>query len=342
MHPNFLAAHPAFSAPFKLTVCVTNICDLECAHCYSDCTKRPASTELKTDEWLGFVDELIEKKVMSVFFEGGEPLLRPDFMRILERCSPKMMIFVRTFAHHITTDVAAEFRRLRVGVACVDILGGKAETHDRLVGTPGNYDQCIQGIRNLVDANVDVYKLMILNRLNAPELQEYVDRAADLGVEKVGVLRLYPLGRAKRRWSELSLSLEEMMHTLQSVRVPAGLELMHSWHPNDGNSCYQMATVDADGNSIGCPYLREYVNFGNIRETPFWETWNDPLYQELRSGAVDDSCTDCADSQGSKGGCRATAYAFTGKWDAPDPFCVNSNRGVDLRVLPDRLFLPKP
>jgi MoaA/NifB/PqqE/SkfB family radical SAM enzyme len=79
---------------------------------------------------------------------------------------------------------------------------------------------------------------MILTRGNVSELQEYVDLAHSLGATKAAALRLYPLGRAKRRWGELSLSLQEMMEALQSVQVPKGFRFIHSWHPNDGNSCY--------------------------------------------------------------------------------------------------------
>jgi radical SAM protein with 4Fe4S-binding SPASM domain len=114
---------------------------------------------------------------------------------------------------------------------------------------------------------------------------------------------------------------------------------MQSWHPQDGNCCWQSATVDAHGNSIGCPYLREYVNFGNVQRVDFLESWfGDPLYRKLRRGAVDKTCPDCRSSEGSSGGCRSTAYAFHGSWTAPDPFCRALNDGVRIDVLPERLL----
>ena len=62
--------------------------------------------------------------------------------------------------------------------------------------------------------------------------------------------------------------------------------------------------------------------------------------RELRSGNVESSCGSCSASQNSHGGCRSTAYAFHGRWSAPDPFDIELNEGVDLRVLPSR-SLPK-
>jgi radical SAM protein with 4Fe4S-binding SPASM domain len=181
-----------------------------------------------------------------------------------------------------------------------------------------------------------------LTRRNVSQLQEYVDLAHALGAIKAAALRLYPLGRSKRRWHELSLPLHEMMQALQSVKVPEGFRFIHSWHPNDGNSCYQMSCVSPFGKSIGCPYLREYIDLGDVREKSFVDTWHDPLWKELRSGNVSDSCSECHDTQGSVGGCRATAFAFHGRWDAPDPYCAQMNHGIDLQRLPEQLFWKKP
>jgi radical SAM protein with 4Fe4S-binding SPASM domain len=182
--------------------------------------------------------------------------------------------------------------------------------------------------------------VVILNRRNFGELNAYLQLAASLGATRVGVLRLYPLGRAKRRWSELALSLEEQEQAVAGLDPPDGLDVMQSWHPRDRNCCWQAAAVSPFGDSIGCMYLREYVNHGNIRDIPLLDTWHQaPLYRKLREGHVDDSCGDCsASSGGTQGGCRSAAFAFHGRWDAPDPFCRTLNKGVDLRVLPARLL----
>jgi radical SAM protein with 4Fe4S-binding SPASM domain len=101
--------------------------------------------------------------------------------------------------------------------------------------------------------------------------------------------------------------------------------------------------VNAFGDSIGCPYLREYVNHGNVRDVPFMTMWDtNTLYKTLRAGEVDTSCASCDTNDGSRGGCRSTAYAFRGSWTAPDPFCPTLNDGVDLRVLPEWLLQENP
>ena len=113
---------------------------------------------------------------------------------------------------------------------------------------------------------------------------------------------------------------------------------MQSWHPKDGNCCWQNAAVSPTGQSIGCPYLREYVDFGNVTERPFLETWDHPLYRQLRQSDVEETCAECSQTQGTLGGCRSTAYAFHGRFTASDPYCIHNHQGVDLNVLPQWLL----
>jgi radical SAM protein with 4Fe4S-binding SPASM domain len=330
-------AESRFSVPFKLTICVTSRCNLACRHCYTDCGTH-AEPELTSVEWIRFLDELIADGFISIFFEGGEPFIRDDFELIVAHATAKMFVAIRTNATLIDAPRAARLAALHVGRVYVDLLGACASTHDRMTGVAGTFATAIDGIRNLRSHGIRTTVLIILTRENVGELQATLELAHSLGCDEVGVLRLYPLGRAKRNWTALSLSVDEMQAAIDGLRAPSGIVLMQSWHPNDGNCCWQNAAVDPFGRSIGCPYLREYVDYGNVRRDSFRETWNHPLYRTLRSGQVADTCPDCSGTQLTRGGCRSTAYAFHGRWDAPDPFCTHLNRGVDLRVLPERLF----
>jgi radical SAM protein with 4Fe4S-binding SPASM domain len=328
---------PRLDKPFKLTVCITQTCSMRCRLCYADCgsARRP---ELTGEEWKRFIDDLVREGFLHVFFEGGEPFQRPDFEDILAHVGRRLYLAVRTHATLIDGARARRLKALGVGRLYVDLFAALPDVQDELTGEPGSFQAAIAGIRHARSAGLKVTILGILSRRNFAHLQRYLELAAELGCDQVGVLRLYPLGRAKRNWAELSLSLEEMMGALAGLKVPPGVQLMQSWHPRDGNCCWQNAAVSPTGDSIGCPYLREYVNYGNVLETPFLDTWRHPLWTELRANTVEDSCPECSATQGSHGGCRSTAFAFHGRFSAPDPYCIHTNGGVDLRALPQRLL----
>lgn len=330
-----MQAHMA--TPVKLWLQITETCNQNCIWCYGDCDAQQGPDELSKQEWLDFIDYLVEQNVLQIYIEGGEPFHRPDFLDILRYACPRLLTWVRTNATLITPELARELKEIGVGAIVADLMAAKEETHDYLAGMAGSYRRTVAGIQNVVAAGIPTIMSIVLNRINKDEVQEYVELAKELGVSRVGLLRLYPIGRSRARWDELSLSLEEMMSVIHGIDVPEGVHLMQSWHPQDGNCCWENAGVTAFGRSVGCPYLRELVDYGNIRETSFLDTWRHPLYEQLRSGHVDSHCEGCHTNEGTKGGCRASAYMFTGRWDAPDPYCTETNKGVDLRVLPSWL-----
>jgi radical SAM protein with 4Fe4S-binding SPASM domain len=335
--------NPKLERPPKVTFSLTETCNLACRHCYADCKKTAKRPELSTVEWLHLIDYLAANGVIQTYIEGGEPLQRPDIFRILRRATAKMMTLLRTNGTLIDARTAHRLKASGVGHVLVDLMGARRETHDWFAGVEGSFALACTGVKHLVAAGIKTDVLTILTKRNAGEIQAILELARSFGAQRVGVLRLYPLGLAKSLWSELALSLDEQMAVIGALAPPDGLAVMQSWHPRDRNCCWQSATVNAFGDSIGCPYLREYVNHGNVRDVPLMEMWdNDPLSKTLRAGKIDTSCTSCNKNDGSEGGCRSTAYAFRGRWDAGDPFCPTLNEGVDLRVLPEWLHQENP
>jgi radical SAM protein with 4Fe4S-binding SPASM domain len=322
--------------PIKATLSVTDRCTLNCAHCYGECSASTVEREMRTEEWKRVIDEAIDSGVVSFLIEGGEPLLRTDILELLQHAQGRAMVWLRTHATTMDGALARDIRAAGVATLCVDIFGGSAATHDDHAGVEGSFNRTLAGIRAARAANLDVLPLLILTRKNRLELQAYIDLAHSLGLKAASILRLYPIGRAAASWSELACSSEEMTEALSGLVAPPGFRIMQSWHPRDANCCWEGAAVMADGRSVGCPYLRSFVNYGNVRDVGFRQTWDDPLYRQLRRGTIDEShCSGCADHEGTAGGCRSTAYAFTGDWNAQDPFCSHANRGVDLRALPE-------
>jgi MoaA/NifB/PqqE/SkfB family radical SAM enzyme len=229
---------PRFVLPPKLTISITETCPLNCRHCYADCNREGAQPELRLEEWIAFVDELVAGGVVQIYFEGGEPFHRPDFVELLEYCGRRVMALVRTHGTGVDHALATRLKRSGIGRIFVDFMGATAATHDEAMGKAGSFAQACEAVRALVAAGIATDVLAILTRQTAPELQGLLELAHGLGAQRVGILRLYPLGRAKRRWSELALSLEEQMQAIAGCRPPEGLGVMQSWHPRDRNCCW--------------------------------------------------------------------------------------------------------
>ncbi len=234
--------------PIKLTISITHECNLDCQPCYADCHSIKTRNELSTSEVMAFIDYLDREGFVQVHYEGGEPFTRPDFMDIVRHTTPRMLTWVRTNGTLITPEIARELADAKVGAVCVDIWGATQMTHEALTKSTGSFNLACKAVEYLSENGVEVIMTIILNRQNIDELQDYLQLAERLGAKSVGLLRLYPLGRAKREWSELAVSIDHQMQAIRALHVPDKIKLMQSWHPKDGNCCWQSAAIQRKTN----------------------------------------------------------------------------------------------
>lgn len=323
------------SKPIVVGCQITNTCNLDCKQCYTRCEKEPPATDLSFEQWTRLIDDLHENEVIHLYFEGGDCLLRPDFLDILRYAQKRFLLWFRTHATTVTTALATELASIGIGRVVVDIFGTDAAMHDYLTGTAGSFERTLRGAWLLRDAGVPVIPATIVNNLNLPHLQWYVDFAAELGAEEVGLLRLYPIGVARDNWTELTPRPVDITNAIAGLRETNGVRIMNGYHPYDANCCWVNAHVTSTGDSIGCPYLRGMVNYGNVLSEPFMQTWDHPLYRQLRTQTIDNDCPECTHNRmRSPGGCRSSAFTHAGSWAATDPFCPNMDNGIDVRYLP--------
>ena len=117
---------PVLNSPLSITLSITQTCNLECKHCYADCQASEASAEVTTDEWQRFLDYLVRNDFISVYFEGGEPLFREDFLQILEHCARRMMTMLRSNGTLINREMAHRLKQIGIGRVLVDLMGARA------------------------------------------------------------------------------------------------------------------------------------------------------------------------------------------------------------------------
>jgi len=68
-----------------VSVQLTNRCNLSCTHCCVDAKKTNTMEEdLSTEQMKNIFDKLIDWQPLNIMLSGGEPMLRVDFMELLE------------------------------------------------------------------------------------------------------------------------------------------------------------------------------------------------------------------------------------------------------------------
>jgi 12,18-didecarboxysiroheme deacetylase len=338
----------------------TRRCNLRCVHCYSQSENRAYAGELATAEAKAMLEDLARFGVPVVLFSGGEPLLRPDLMPLLERTVALGMRAVLSTNGTLITEAAAG--RLRgVGLSYVGVsLDGLAEVNDRFRGAAGAFERALAGIRACRRAGIKVGLRFTITRRNADQVDGLFDLVRREDVPRICFYHLVYAGRGT------ALAAEDLDHqatrrvvdriidqTAALHREGRPVEVLTVDNHADGPYLYlrmlrenhpraaavlqllEMNRGNASGAGIGCvswdgsvhaDQFWRHVSFGNVRERPFSQVWTDlghPLMAKLKDKRphLKGRCAACRWLDICGGNFRVRAEAATGDLWAPDPAC---------------------
>ena len=186
--------------PFGGSLEVTHRCNLRCAHCYQFAPREgneagpgrgrgprpgpadPGPAEMGLDDYRTLLDQLKDAGCLFLSITGGEPLLRPDIMDILqaadERCFSFALQTNALLLDEAVADELAELANLRVEIS---LHAASAEKHDAFTGVPGSFQACLDAMDRLFERNVPVLVKTIVTSLNSDELDRMVELTKNHG-----------------------------------------------------------------------------------------------------------------------------------------------------------------
>ena len=116
----------------------TKRCNLKCVHCYSQSTGQPGDYELSTAEAKAFIDDLADFGNPVILFSGGEPLMRPDILELIDHAVAKgRRAVISTNGTLISSDMAKELKNRQLSYVGVSLDGMEA-TNDAFRGVSGS------------------------------------------------------------------------------------------------------------------------------------------------------------------------------------------------------------
>lgn len=341
-----------FSAPLRPIVSwnITKRCNLRCLHCYIDAGEAEAN-ELTTKEALDVVDQMAEVGVPLILFTGGEPLVRHDFFEIAQYARDRgIKLVLSTNGTLITPEVAKRLKEVGVVYVGVSLDSISAEFHDRFRGVQGSFAAALAGIKNAIEAGLDVGLRFVVTAKNIHEVGEYVDFAASLGVRRITFYHLSAAGRAQKLSEDWWYTPEQYKRFIETLiakaRQYAGkLEIETTLAPYDGiyialtvghgdtkylefvestGGCgRKIVSIYPNGDVYPCQFI-DFYKLGNVRE----KRLRDILRPEVLEPFVNTDrylrgpkCSTCRFKRYCKGGDRARAYYLTGDIFGDDPLC---------------------
>jgi len=168
---------PSTIRPLAAHIKLTENCQARCISC--DYWKSRWQDALDTDRAIELVNEIGAMGIRSLRLTGGEPLLRRDLFRILERA--KTWQFKRIILQTnglLIKKLHEEINASPITDLCISVDGMK-ETNDRIRGIEGYFDLAFDGVRLL--CNKRVMFAVTLNGISAAELDKLAEAARQVG-----------------------------------------------------------------------------------------------------------------------------------------------------------------
>jgi len=331
----------------------TDLCNLNCAHCYHNVERSSNNFQdkksMNLEEVFSMVDDLKETAkrwdmVPRIAISGGEPLLRDDLLKILEYTQKEEVITnLLTNGTLITSKKAKEIKERGINKIQISIDGIK-ETHNKIRRKNFAYDKAIEGIKNASNEGISVVAAMTLMKSNMNEFEEVIKNVYPVGAKKVGFKTYIPNPNLGSKDPEFVNSFEIyniMNTTLKLVeKYKRKITVLQSdvlWQIfQDGENplikkakkentwlcgCsagFRMLSVLSDGTVYPCRRLP--LPIGNIKEGFKNLVLENKVMEglrdlnQIRENSLCDKVVHCR-------GCRAVAYAITGDYMAKDPMC---------------------
>ncbi|GAA2583596.1 radical SAM protein [Actinomadura fulvescens] len=274
---------PYFAAPLFVVWEVTGRCPLDCPFCYNDSPRR--THELTTVELLQVADQLAAMRVFGVYLTGGEPFIRRDLEKVIERLAARGVLVGVVTSGWSMSPALAGFLAERVASVSVSIDAGSAGPHDAIRRRAGSFDRALRTIGLLRGAGLkDTYVAATIGATNVGEIDALVELCLRLGVR---ALRLTPVILTDKgtlgSWRPAERAdYERVGRELGAYASALAPELAIQWVDPSGHirsgrllGRVQVLRITAEGHLAISPYL-PYV-LGNLRETGIQECWDQGL-----------------------------------------------------------------
>lgn len=320
---------------------LTQKCNNNCLYCYnvwkSDSTYPQgelSALELKT--LFRKLKEEMGKE--SIVFSGGEPLLRKDFLEILNSVKEAgMRTVLITNGTLLTKEMVRECVKGGVSLFEVTLLSHLAEIHNELVQNNDAWLKVIEAIINIKAEKARLVTPFVATKKNIADLPETIKLAIALSADGMMFNRFNVGGTGIKHMEELMPSLEELKKALAtanemsdeynfpmsvSTAIPPCVIDLEQYKALGTGMCgagTELAyyTIDSCGLVRPCNHSRTII--GDFKTQSMTEIINSTANIRFCE-ALPPSCLSCPINKKCQGCCKAAAEQCYGSIYTEEPF----------------------
>jgi MoaA/NifB/PqqE/SkfB family radical SAM enzyme len=295
------------SAPLVATFEITNRCTCDCVYCYA---RRDGwhQQDVPTSRAIEVILSLLEKGVFHLSIAGGEPLLHPEFDKIIIQTFPNNSRHLILISNGLPLLQKVIRERFRIAAESI-IHRGSEPMYLQISVDSANYKlnettrigggRILEAIDYACDMPVSLVLASVVTTRNIMNLISTMEFFSTR-VKRFHVMNLMPwIGCDAKVYEELNPSLEQMEQVEKEIikfeRRHPGVSVTHLHEENDsglkgeqsvvrGVGCLAGTTrinIDSDLNVRPCCMVSEIM--GNLYEQTFEQIWYSEWAEEIRS-----------------------------------------------------------
>jgi cyclic pyranopterin phosphate synthase len=157
----------------NIRISLTPKCNLSCIYCHKEGEKSPKE-QLSAEDIAEILRVAAKFEIRSVKFTGGEPLLRPDLVSIVQSV-PSGMESSLTTNGTLLADLARDLKTSGLRRVNVSIDSLNPETYKKITGVD-NLSDVLEGITAALDVGLTPVKLniVVLDGINDNEIEDFL------------------------------------------------------------------------------------------------------------------------------------------------------------------------
>ena len=327
-----------------LQIDVTNRCNMNCRHCRNGRLRPEEITQLNLAEFTDVVDQALALGCQWINVCGGEPMVHPNILQLVEYASHRCHTNLLTNGYLIDLECAESLRAAGVGMVQLSLDGASPQVHNTMRRNKHAFERVVRAVDALHATGIPVCFMVTMSRANYETLPRIMQVAQDLGVDFVNLRRLIPQGNGSDGFDQLGLNRTEVASLLAEARR---LEIDHSigiclfpFYPfgddqivapyranREPEPCAGCSAgvsglaVASDGAILLCPHIP--MPLGNIRTHSLADVWarHETVLALRGRTQLKGRCGVC-EFRNVCGGCRAYPYQLTGDLMGEDDLCT--------------------
>lgn len=305
---------PYMKAPHRMDLMVSSMtdtkgnwnCNNKCLHCYAANQFHSGDMELPTKSWIDIIDKCIDAGIVQLTFTGGEPTMRKDLPELIKH-SKFAISRVNTNGILLSKDYCNRLKDAELDSIQITFYSSNEEIHNALVRNENGYKKTINGIKNAIDAGLNVSINTPLCTINK-DYTSTLKLLNELGITYVTCSSLITTGNAEKEESEnTQLTSEELKNILEEAVLycgETGMELSFTspgWLDEDilrnlklkvpsCGACLSNMAITPAGYVVPCQSWLDDINYGNILVDDWDDIWERSASLRVKTAKQDGSC----------------------------------------------------